>query len=161
MSKLSPVQQEINKINANIQYFEKTFGVDSDVTAAYVESLYTGETKKFFHKTKSGGVRISKSREAAEALEKFIPKMQEKKTAGQLKKEARGLGYKGSEAVSFVVEYNKANRGIESMLQELYAMSENGELPPEIEEKLKQGTQERNKEAIIEAFNLGQELIGE
>ena len=156
---LNEAQKEINRINATIQYYEKVFGPDSDVTSAYVESLYTGETKKYFHKTASGGVILSKSKEAAEAFKPFLPGMREKKTAGQQLKEAREYGYSKDEAVSFVEDYNEANRNIEDLLAELYAMSENGELPEDVLIMLEKGSKERNKQSIIDAYNLGKELI--
>lgn len=157
---LNEAQKEINRINATIQYYEKIFGVDSDVTSAYIESLYTGETKKYFHRSKTGGVRISKSREAAEVFKPFLPGMREKKTAGEMIREARKeYGMSKDDAVSFVEDYNEANRNIEDLLAELYAMSENGELPEEVLTLLEKGSKERNKQAIIDAYNLGKELV--
>ena len=146
---LNEAQKEINRINASIQYYEKIFGVDSDVTSAYVESLYTGETKKYFHKTKQGGVRISKSKESAEVFKPYLPGMREKKTAGEQIREARKeYGMSKDEAVSFVEDYNEANRNIEDLLAELYAMSENGELPEEVLNLLEKGRRVSNRTEV-------------
>ena len=136
---LNAIQKEINKINANIQYYERVFGKNSDVTSNYIESLYTGETKKYFHTTKSGGVRISKSREAAEALEKFIPKMKAKKTVGQVIREA--IGKTRSEKISVIEHYNEANRNLEDVLAEIYALSETGEIDSDLLDKLTAASQ--------------------
>lgn len=155
---LNAAQKEINKINANIQYYEKVFGKDSDVTSAYIESLYTGETKKYFHKTKSGGVRISKSREAAKALEDFLPKMRGKKTAGQLIKQA--IGETRSEKISAIEHYNEATRNLEDVLAEIYARSESGEIEADLLEKLTAASQtggEEGKALLYEAYQMAQE----
>lgn len=155
---LNAAQKEINKINANIQYYEKVFGKDSDVTSAYVESLYTGETKKYFHKTKSGGVRISKSREAAKALEDFLPKMRGKKTAGQLIKQA--IGETRSEKISAIEHYNEASRNLEDVLAEIYARSESGEIEADLLKKLTAASQtggEEGKALLYEAYQMAQE----
>lgn len=155
---LNAAQKEINKINANIQYYERVFGKDSDVTSNYIESLYTGETKKWFHKTKSGGVRISKSREAAKALEVFLPKMREKKTAGQLIKQA--IGETRSEKISAIEHYNEASRNLEDVLAEIYARSESGEIDADLLEKLTAASQtggEEGKALLYEAYQMAQE----
>lgn len=158
MTVLNPIQKEINKINANIQYYEKVFGKNSDVTSNYIESLYTGETKKYFHKTKSGGVRISKSREAAKALEKFIPKMKEKKTAGQIIKES--IGQTRAEKISAVEHYNEATRNLEDILTEIYSRSKNGEIDEDLREKLTEASQtggEGGKAILYDAYQMAME----
>lgn len=155
---LNATQKEINKINANIQYYEKVFGKNSDVTSNYIESLYTGETKKYFHKTKSGGVRISKSKESAKALEKFIPKMKEKKTAGQVIRDS--IGKTRSEKISAIERYNEANRNLEDVLAEIYALSENGEIDSDLLDKLTAASQtggEAGKAILYEAYEMAKE----
>lgn len=154
---MTEAQKNINKINARIQYAEKLFGKNSDFVNHLIEGLYTGKTKEYIHKTKTGGIRLSKSLAAAEAFGGLINQTLKMPTAGQAMKWFSGSN---AEKVEKINLYSKAKEELNDMLAELYGYSKKGMLPTRLEKMLNKGSIERDKEEIIKAYKEAKKLLG-
>lgn len=157
MSKLNLDQANINKFNARVQYAERTTGKGSAFVNQMVAGLYTGDTKKYIHIRKDGSIRISKSKEAAEALKPLINQALKQPTVGQAMKWFEGSKKQRIKKINL---YSEAKENLNDLLAELYGRSKKGTLPKSLEKFLVKGTITRSKEEIINAYKLAKKLLG-
>lgn len=157
MSKLNLDQANINKFNARVQYAERTTGKGSAFVNQMVAGLYTGGTKKYIHIRKDGSIRISKSKEAAEALKPLINQALKQPTAGQAMKWFSGSKKQRIKKINL---YSEAKENLNDLLAELYGRSKKGTLPKSLEKFLVTGSITHSKEEIINAYKLAKHLLG-
>lgn len=157
MSKLNLDQANINKFNARVQYAERTTGKGSAFVNQMFAGLYTGDTKKFIHIRKDGSIRISKSKEAAEALKSLINQALKQPTMGEAMKWFEGTKKQKIKKINL---YSEAKENLNGLLAELYGRSKKGTLPKSLEKLLVSGSITRNKEEIIEAYKAAKKLLG-
>lgn len=157
MTKLNLDQANINKFNARVQYAEKTTGKGSAFVNSMFAGLYTGDTKKYIHIRKDGSMRVSKSKEAADALKPLINQALKQPTTGQAMKWFSG---KKSERIKKINLYSEAKEDLNDMLAELYGRSKKGTLPKSLEKLLVSGSLTRSKEEIIKAYQTAKKLLG-
>lgn len=157
MSKLNLDQANINKFNARVQYAERTTGKGSAFVNQMIAGLYTGDTKKYIHIRKDGSIRISKSKEAAEALKSLINQALKQPTVGQAMKWFEGSKKQRIKKINL---YSEAKENLNDLLAELYGRSKKGTLPKSLEKFLVKGTITHSKEEIINAYKLAKKLLG-
>lgn len=157
MTKLNLDQANINKFNARVTYAERTIGKGSAFVNQMLAGLYTGDTKKHIHIRNDGSIRISKSKEAAEALKPLINQALKQPTVGQAMKWFSGSKKQKIKKINL---YSEAKENLNDLLTELYGRSKKGVLPKSLEKLLVGGSINRNKEEIIEAYKAAKKLLG-
>lgn len=157
MTKLNLDQANINKFNARVQYAERTAGIGSAFVNQMFAGLYTGSTKKYIHIRKDGSIRISKSKEAAEALKSLINQALKQPTMGEAMKWFEGTKKQRIKKINL---YSEAKENLNDLLAELYGRSKKGTLPKSLEKFLLSGSITRSKEEIINAYKTAKKLLG-
>lgn len=156
MGSLNIDQANINKFNARVQYAEKTTGKGSTFVNQMIAGLYTGGTKKYIHIRKDGSIRISKSKEAAEALKSLINQALNQPTIGEAMKWFEGTKKTKIKKINL---YSEAKENLNDLLAELYGQSKKGTLPKSLEKFLLSGSITRSKEEIIKAYQAAKKLL--